>query len=140
MGFQRVSFPTATRELLESTFRDVDADLADRMMCVIEVDDRDCLLAWSPAARERDRECHTPPDLMDLQAHALNAMLDCHGVLELNPGDEAHKLADYDYVDAGDLYAVTLVRDNSREINGTWLVATVGDIREHAESMAARRK
>ena len=125
-----MSFPIATRALLESTFRDIDAELADRIMCVIECDDRDALLQWSKAAQRRDRECYTPADLMDFQAYALNAMLNCHGVMPINESDEAHKLADYDYLDAGDLYAPTLVRDNSRGTNGTWLITSVGDVRE----------
>lgn len=129
-----MTIPIATRALLESTFLDVDADLADHIMRVIESTDRDALLAWCEPAQDRDRECHTPADLMDLQAHALNSMLGCHGVLELNPNDEPHKLADYDYLDPGDLDAMTLVRDNSRETNGAWLVTSVGDVRELVES------
>jgi hypothetical protein len=125
-----MSFPIASRTLLESTFRDVDSDLADRIMRVIESDDRDELLAWSEPAQDRDRECHTPPELMDLQAHALNTMLDGHGIEQIGDNDDAHRHADYDYVNAGDLYSVTLVRDNSRDYNGTWLITTAADIRE----------
>lgn len=133
-GFDRVSIPTATRELLESTFLDVDADLADHIMRVIESTDRDALLAWCEPAQDRERECFTPAGLMDLQAHALNSMLGCHGIQQIGDNDEPHKLADYDYLDPGDLDAMTLVRDNSRGANGTWLVTSVGDVRELVES------
>ena len=125
-----MSFPIATHALLESTFRDVDAVAAIQIMRVIESTDRETLLDWSSAAQARDRECHTAPGLMDLQAHALNSLLGCHGVREINPSDEPHKHADYDYLDPGDLDAVTLVRDNSRGTNGVWLVTSVADIRE----------
>ncbi len=125
-----MSIPIATRELLVSTFRDVDPDLADRIMRVIESDDRDDLLAWCEPAQDRERECYSRVPLMDLQAHALNSMIDGHGIEQIGDNDDAHRHADYDYVNAGDDYSVTLVRDNSRDYNGTWLVTTVADVRE----------
>ena len=118
----------ASRENLVAEFRDVDIEFADQIMRVIESDDALGLLEWCEAAQERDRECYARPPLMDLQAHAVNALLDGHGVESIGDRDEPHLLPDFHYINAGDLYSLTLIRDNSRDFNGTWLLGTVADV------------
>jgi hypothetical protein len=77
------------------------------------------------AAIARDRECYNAPELHDLRLHALNAELEMFGV-EYVQGNGTRRSPSFEYLNAGDAYATTIVRFT----DGRYRVTSWGDIVE----------
>ena len=138
-----MSLTIATRDAI-ATLINIDsadgtpAEIADRIMSVIECDDRDDLLESSDAAQDRARECFTLPRLFDLQLHAINALLDCHGLecifngeteISFHCDDDSELLLTY--LNTGNSYSATIAFDHS---DGTWIVASLDGMIAQATS------
>jgi hypothetical protein len=78
-----------------------------------------------PAAIARNAECYHAPTLADLRMHALNTETECFGV-EYVQGNGTRRSPSFEYLNAGDTYATTIVRFS----NGRYRVTTWGDIVE----------
>ena len=100
------------------TLRAVFGDNAPQARRVLEMT-RAELLA-TPTGAARAAECYHPPETYDLRLHCLDALADTHGVEAFET-----KSGYCDYLNAGDTYAVTLVR-----FRGRYRVTTWGDIAE----------
>lgn len=80
-------------------------------------------LSKLPAGEARIRECHNAPSTPDIRMHCLSALAEGYHGLEAAENRDGEWL---DYINAGDCYAVTLVR-----WRGSYRVCTVGDIAEN---------
>ena len=72
-----------------------------------------------PAAIARDRAAYHPHALSTLRLEALNAVLETYGVEFIPAGHDAKSPA-IEYCNAGDSYAVTILRVNGRYRVGCW--------------------
>lgn len=98
--------------------------------------DRDGLAKHFESARDRERECYRPPALDDLQLTVLNHLTQGFGVepLGTNLGRNLPNADDYapqySYVNQGDVYATTIIRNN---YTGRYFIGTVGDLVESGD-------
>lgn len=81
-----------------------------------------------------DRDCYCPPEYYYLEETAINQLLEGHGAesigAELPQWDSVQKLAcvpSHTYINMGDTYAATLIRNNS---TGTWTISDIGTLIE----------
>jgi hypothetical protein len=82
------------------------------------------------------RQCYNRPRQCELIMCAADELLETHGV-EVITGeyvDNYHGAIRYEYCNAGDTYAATLVRDTR---NGRYLVTSVGDLIERDETLGS---
>ena len=71
------------------------------------------------------RQCYNRPWESSLIMHAIDATIGTCGVECIGDEDkEAHESADFDYCNAGDTYAATIIRDNN---TGRYFVGCWGD-------------
>ena len=75
------------------------------------------------------RQCFHRPSKTELIMAACNEILEGHGVEALRGAwlDNYHQDVQAAYVNMGDCYVTTLIRDHLR---GEWLVTTIGDLLE----------
>lgn len=101
------------------TLRPVFGDNAKQARAILEMSRRE--LEQLPAGAARVAECYHPPATSDLRLTCLDAIAGTHGVesFECRDGSVC------DYLNAGDTYALTLVR-----FRGRYRVTTWGDIAE----------
>ncbi len=100
------------------TLRAVFGDNAKQARAILEMSRTQ--LEALPEGWSRVQECYNPPETYDIRLHCLNALAGTHGVESF---DTKHGWCDY--LNAGDTYAVTLVR-----FRGRYQVTTWGDIAE----------
>ena len=102
------------------TLRECFGDKAAEAKRILQMD-RTALLEL-PAGYARWDECYNPPSTADIRLHCLNALGDFHGVESI----QTERTEEYaDYLNAGDTYAVTLIR-----WRGNYRVGTLGDFVE----------
>lgn len=86
-------------------------------------------LCATEAGSARVRECYTPPETYDIRLCVLNAIdAGLHGVDAIKLGDEFA-----DYLNAGEMYAVTLIH-----WRGRYRVQSLGDFVEIMERRGLR--
>ena len=96
------------------------------------LDGRLCPLETSPRTREWVRQCYNVPRTHDLILHAVDCVLETHGVEGFSLPSEGYRCpkryrGHYSYANAGDTYVNTVIRDHAR---GRWLVCSWGDLVE----------
>ena len=101
------------------TLRAVFGDQARQARAILEMSRAE--LETLPAGAARVAECYNPPATSDLRMTCLDALAGTHGV----GGFETRRNGWCEYLNAGDTYAITLVR-----YRGRYLVTTWGDIAE----------
>ncbi len=102
----------------------IDKEQAKQIRDVVKHADEDFLISTYDSCEQLDRDCHSNPGLAYLEATALNEILEGHGIECIRPDNEEPQ---YEYINTGDSYCNTLIRDNS---TGRWFVASWGDIVE----------
>lgn len=101
------------------TLRQVFGDNARQARAILEMTRRE--LEALPAGAERVAECDNPPATSDLRLACLDALAGTHGVEVF----ETRRNGWCEYLNAGDTYAITLIR-----YRGRYRVACWGDIAE----------
>ena len=100
------------------TLRAIFGENAARAKAILQMS-REELIA-TPTGAARVAECYHPPETRDIRMECLNALGDFHGVEYFET-----KKGGCMYLNAGDTYALTLVR-----FNGAYRVKCWGDIAE----------
>lgn len=72
----------------------------------------------APKAFAWSRECFNPPSTRSIRWHAIDELLDTHGIEHL--GTHRRTCEHVDYCNAGDAYAATLIFHGNRMYIGCW--------------------
>jgi hypothetical protein len=75
------------------------------------------------------RTCFHDPHIIEQRLHAIDVLLDTHGVEALGTS-ESTRWPQYSYCNAGDPYALTVIRNHAR---GSWYVGAWSDIVENGK-------
>ena len=97
---------------------------------------REALYALSPRVEKwAEQECYNRPSLREVAMETINDIMRAHGIESIEKPD-AHgdgRYSDYiDYINTGDTYSTTILRDGSR-----YWIGTYGDTTEKLERTAA---
>jgi hypothetical protein len=85
-------------------------------------------LKQHPAGAARWAECYNPPVCYDLRLHVLDSIAETYGVEYIaSKHDTFHEARGFDYLNTGDSYTPTIVRDC---VTGNYKVSSWGDIVE----------
>jgi hypothetical protein len=73
------------------------------------------------------RQCYHRPDDVSLQLSALNELINGFGVEGLGKNDRAPYTPPFEYINTGDTYNTTIIRDNRKD---RFFISTWGDVVE----------